>query len=96
MAKGSIVNQKVTILDEDLQELVGKSSLKRKEIMGATADYLNSEGLLVEEDKRFFKPDALIKSCLNQIGVKATGKTPRSTLLKLFGGAARDAGLVDY
>lgn len=94
--KGGIVNQKVTITDEDLATVVGGRSLKRKEIMGALKVYLEDEDLIDENDGRYFSPDALLKGLLKQIGVKPTGSMMRASLLKLFGGAAKEAGLVEY
>lgn len=96
MAKGGIVNQKVTIIDEDLVSVVGTTSLKRKEIMGALGSYLKEEDLINPDDGRYFKPDDVLKGLLSEIGVKSSSKMPRATLLKLFGGAAMDAGLVEY
>lgn len=96
MAKGGIVNQVVTILDEDLERLVGTNKLKRKEIMGALKEYLEEEDLIDPSDGRYFKADGTIKALFKEIGVKSSGKIARASLLKLFGGDAKEAGLVEY
>lgn len=92
----SIVNQVVRIHDEDLRELVGRDKLKRKEIMGALKDYLETQDLIDPDDGRFFSPDELIKACFSEIGIPTKKTMSRSSLLKLFGGASKEVGMIDY
>ena len=94
----SIVNQVIKILDEELQDVLGKKSLKRKELMGALRGYAKDEELVDEEDGRYVYLDDTLAELLKECGVKAKSgqRIMFGKLLKLTGKDAKEAGLVDY
>lgn len=92
----NITQQKVEIIDPDLQDVLGADTLKRKDIIVAFGEYLDAEGLRNPDNGNEFYPDATLKDLSKEIGVKPTKVMKRASLLKLTGRAAMEAGLVDY
>ena len=95
--KGAHLTKPIDILDEDLQELVGGTRMKRSDMINGMRDYAKANGLINPDNGNEFFPDALFKACFKEVGVKNLRKMSFFThASKLTGGDAVDAGLIEY
>lgn len=87
-----VMDQVVDIVDEDLAYVLDTSSIKRKDIMRAFMDYLDSEDLYGKN-----KNEVVLDSTLaGLVKKKAGAKVTRASLLKLTGKVGMENGYVEY